>query len=155
MKRGFMDLVVNSIIPASPGHTALWYAREALAHDSTLSDSKTPLQSLANTLSKQVQTGRERRIRRERIRGVYCFFLAGSRSPEKTEDLQDIAIQISLRPEELEILDNFVAVDKFKNRSDAIVWLAREGIKAKRGDIDRVAQIRKQIEELKRSAPAV
>jgi len=149
MKKGFMDLVVNSIIPTHPGRTAQWIAREALAHDSNLSDSKKdPVASLANTLSKQVQTGREKRIRRERIKGKYCFFPASiSSSPDSSED---IVAQISLSTEELEDIDNLVAVGKFANRSSAIKWLVTKGIKANRAYLDRVANTRNQIECLKR-----
>ena len=142
MKRGFMDLAVE-IIKAFPGHTALWIAREALEHDSDLSDSKNPDVSLANTLSKQVQTGREKRVRRERIKGVYCFFLASDSSEE-------IIVQLSLSTQELKDIDNLVAVGKFNNRSEAIKWLVIEGITANRGYLDKVADARTQIERLKR-----
>ena len=144
MKRGFMDLAVE-IIKAFPGHTAQWIAREALAHDSSLSDAKkaSPEASLANTLSKQVQTGREKRVRRERIKGVYCFFLASDSSEE-------IIVQFSLSTQELKDIDNLVAVGKFNNRSEAIKWLVIEGITANRGYLDKVADARNQIERLKR-----
>ena len=152
MKRGFMDLAVNSIIPAFPGQTAQWVAREALAHDSDLSDSKTPIASLANTLNKQVQTGREKRIRRERIKGKYCYFLASGASASDSNE--DIVAQISLSAQELKDIDNLIAVDKFHNRSDAIKWLVMEGMTANRGYLDKVADTRNQIERLKREVGA-
>ena len=153
MKRGFMDLAVNSIIPAFPGQTALWIAREALAHDSDLSDAENPEASLANTLSKQVQTGREKRIRRERIGGAYHYFcVSGSSHPNSGED---IVAQISLSTQELEDIDSLIAVGKFNNRSDAIKWLVTEGIKANRDYLNKVADTSKQIERLKRDVAAV
>ena len=153
MKRGFMDLAVNSIIPAFPGQTAQWIAREALAHDSNLSDStKDSIASLANTLSKQVQTGREKRIRRERIGGIYCYFpVSGASASESSED---IVAQISLSTQELKDVDNLIAVGKFGNRSSAIKWLVTEGIKANRAYLDRVANTQNQIERLKREVAA-
>lgn len=143
MKRGFMDLAVNSIIPAFPGQTALWIAREALAADSDLSDAENPEASLANTLSKQVQTGREKRIRRERMGGVYRYFAVSGSS-------EDIVVQLSLSTQELKDIDNLVAVDKFDNRSSTIKWLVTEGIKANRAYLDKVADARNQIERLKK-----
>ncbi len=149
MKRGFMDLAVE-IIKTHPGQTAQWIAREALAHDSNLSDSKRdPIASLANTLSKQVQTGREKRIRRERIKGVYCFFSTSTSSA--SDSSEDIVVQLTLSTQELEDIDNLVVVvGKFDNRNSAIKWLVTEGIKANRTYLDRVADTRNQIERLKR-----
>jgi len=149
LKRGFMDFAVNSIIPASPGQTAQWIAEEALAHISDLSDAQDPVASLANTLSKQVQTGKERRISRERIGGVYCYFPVSG--PSVSDSSEDIVAQISLSTQELEDIDNLVAVvGKFDNRSSAIKWLVTEGIKANRAYLDKVADTQNQIERLKR-----
>lgn len=156
MKRGFMDFVATVIIPHHPGEKAEYYAREYLDADAAGkdgSDSKNPVQSLANTLSKQVKTGREKRVRRERIGGVYCYFPARLHSSGTDSEHKDIAVQISLSAEELKILDDFVAVGKFNSRSDVLTWLAREGIKSRRADVDKVVGIRKQIDELKGSVP--
>ena len=151
MKRGFMDLAVDSIISAFPGQSALWIAREALAHDSDLSDARNPDVSLANTLSKQVQTGREKRVRRERIKGVYCYFPVS----DSLDSGEQIIVQLSLSTQVLNDVDNLVAVDKFHNRSDSINWLVIEGITANRGYLDKVADAKNQIERLKREVAAV
>ena len=64
MQRGFMDFVATRIIPDYPGHPAEWYAREYLrVVGVSASDAEDQVQSLRNTLSKQVQTGREKRVR--------------------------------------------------------------------------------------------
>jgi len=153
MKRGFMDFAVNNIIPAFPGQTAQWIAKEALAHVSDLSDAQDPIASLANTLSKQIQTGREKRVRRERIKGVYCFFPASVTPP--SDSSEDIVVQLSLSTQELKDVDNLVAVvGKFDNRSSAIKWLVTEGIKANRTYLDKVADARNQIERLKSEVAA-
>ena len=147
MKKGFMDFVAISLIPDCPGHTSEWYAREYLNLFPDSSDAKDPVQSLANTLDKQVREGREKRIKRKRIGGIYLYFPA---SASDEGHLEDIVVQISLSTQELKDIDNLVAVEKFNNRNDAIKWLVVEGIKANRGFLDKVADIRKQIEELKR-----
>jgi len=67
MARGFTDLVAGSIIPEFPGETAEMYAREALDSGIVSSDAEHPVQSLANTLAKQVREGREERVIRVRI----------------------------------------------------------------------------------------
>lgn len=146
MKRGFMDLAVV-IIKEYPGQTALEVAREALDHSSDLSDAKHPLQSLASTLNKQVQTGREKRIRRERIKGVYRYFLVSM--PSTSNSNEEIVTQLSLSAQELKDVDNLVAVDQFNSRSSAIKWLVSEGVKAKRTYLNKVADTRNQIERLK------
>jgi len=154
MKRGFMDFAVNNIIPAFPGQTAQWYAEKYLNETGRDgSDAKHPKQSLANTLSKQVQTGREKRIRRERIKGVYRYFPVST--PSTSSSSEEIVIQFSLITQELKNVDNLVAVDRFKSRSSAIKWLVLEGIKAKRAYLDKVADIKNQIERLKKDLGAV
>jgi len=143
-----MDLAVNSIIPAFPGQTARWIAGEALEHDSDLSDAKNAEASLANTLSKQVQTGREKRIRRERVGGVYRYLPVSGLSA--LDSGEEIVIQLSLSTQELKDIDNLVAMDKFYTRSSAIKWLVTEGFKASRVYLDRVADARDKIERLKK-----
>lgn len=146
MKRGFMDLAVE-IIKEYPGLTALEVAREALDSGIVSSDAEKPEQSFATTLNKQVQTGLEKRIRRERIKGVYRYFLASS--PSTSDSGEEIVVQFSLPAPELKDIDNLVAVGKFDNRSSAIRWLVLEGIKANRTYLDKVADTKNQIERLK------
>ena len=147
MKRGFMDLAVE-IVKEYPGLTALSIAREALDCSSNLSDAQDPEQSLASTLNKGVQTGQEKRIRRERIDGLYRYFpVSGSSASDSTED---VVVQLSLSTQELKDIDNLVAVGKFNNRSSAIKWLIVEGIATNRAYLDEVADARNQIERLKR-----
>ena len=147
MKRGFMDLAVV-IIKETPGLTAQEVAREALDFNSNLSDAQNPEQSLASTLNKQVQTGLEKRIRREHIKGVYRYFLASA--PSTSDSNEEIVVQLSLPAQALEDIDNLVAVGKFDNRSSAIRWLTLEGVKANRAYLDKVADTKKQIDHLKR-----
>jgi len=147
MKRGFMNFVVTRLIPDSPGQTAKWYARKYLELGDDLSDAESPDNSLANTLSKQVCEGREPRVRREQIGGVYRYFpVSGSPTSNLSEE---VVAQISLSMQELEDIDNLIAVDKFRNRNAAIKWLVTEGIKANRDYLNRVADVRRQIEQIK------
>ncbi len=152
MGTGFMDLAVD-IVKAYPGETALWIAREALDFKSDFSIAQNKEQSLASTLNKQVQTGQEKHIRRERIKGKYCYFPASGASASDSNE--DIVAQISLSTQELKDIDNLVAVGKFHNRSDAIKWLVIEGITANRGYLDKVADAKNQIERLKREVASV
>jgi hypothetical protein len=149
MQRGFTDFVATQIIPGHPGHDASWYAREylKLVDESDLV-AQHPVQSLANTLSKQVQTGREKRVRRERIKGIFCYFPVSDSST--LDASEDIVVQFSLSAQGLESIDNLVAVGKFANRNDAIKWLVIEGIKSNRNYLNKAAQIKEQIEQLKR-----
>lgn len=146
MKRGFMDVVATSIIPAFPGETARWYAEEYLQDNE--SDAENPIQSLANTLDKQVREGKESRIRRERIGGVYRYFPA-SKSVD-SNSLHEFVTQIRLSSKDFQDIENLVAVGKFSNRNDAIKWLVVEGIKANRNYLNKAAEVKRQIEQLKR-----
>ena len=148
MQRGFTDFVATRIIPDHPGHTASWYAREYLKLvDESELVAQNPVQSLTNTLSKQVQTGREKRVRRERIKGIFRYFPISESSTSDASE--DIIVQFSLSAQGLEHIDNLVAVGKFANRNDAIKWLVIEGIKSNRNYLNKAAQIKQQIEQLK------
>ncbi len=152
MKRGFMDFIATRLIPDYPGQTAVWYAREYLKLFNDGSDAKNREQSLASTLNKGVQTGQEKRIRRERISGEYRYFPATMAST--SDSSEEIIVQFSLSAQELKDIDNLVAVGKFDNRNNTIKWLVIEGIKANRTYLDKVADTRNQIERLKREVVA-
>jgi len=147
MKQGFMDHVATILIPEFPGATALWYAQAYLKEGGS-SDAEHPKQSLANTLSKQVKTGREKRIKRERIKGVYCYFPASITS--KPDSNEEIVVQLSLPAKELKDIDNLVAVGRFNTRGNAIKWLLIEGVKVNHTYLDKVADTVSQIERLKK-----
>ncbi|MFC1916704.1 hypothetical protein ACFLX1_01040 [Chloroflexota bacterium] len=142
-----MDLALT-IIKEYPGLSASEVAREALDYSSDLSDAKNAEQSFATTLNKQVQTGHEKRIRRERVGGLYRYFPASM--PADSDSNGEIFAQISLPKDRLKDIDNLVAVDKFNNRSDAVKWLVIEGIKTNRAYLDKVADTRQQIDKLRR-----
>jgi hypothetical protein len=151
MTRGFTDFVATTLVPEHPGQTASWYAWEYLQLSDKFSDSsraKNPVQSLANTLDKLVREGKEPRIRRERIGGVYRYF-STLKSPNASSG-QEIITQFTLSSEELEDVSNLVSSGKFDNRNNAIKWLVIEGIKANRTYLNKVAEIKRQIERLKK-----
>ncbi len=147
MKRGFMDLAVT-IIGNYQGLTAAEVAREALSCGAP-SDAKNKEQSFATTLNKQVQTGLETRIRRERVKGVYRYFPT-STPPTSSNSSEEIVVQFSLPSQELKDVDNLIAVSRFDNRSDAIKWLVLEGIKSNRTYLDKVTNTNNEIERLKK-----
>ena len=153
MAQGFMEHAATVLVPDFPGATALWYAKAYLKEAGPNgSDSKTPEQSLANTLSKQVKTGREKRIKRERIKGVYCYFPVST--PSASNSSEEIVVQLFLSALEVKDIDNLVAVGRFNTRGNAIKWLLIEGIKANRTYLDKVADTISQIEQLKKEAVA-
>lgn len=148
MKKGFMDVVATSIIPQFPGETARWYAEEYLQIGDNLSDAKDPVQSLANTLDKQVREGKEPRIKRQRVDGKYRYFpVSQSRD---SNSFHEVVTQINLSSEELQDIDNLVAIEKFSNRNGAIKWLIIEGIKANRDYLNKVFETKRKIEQLKK-----
>jgi len=52
-----------------------------------------------------------------------------------------------------ETIGMLVEVGKFENRSEALVWLAREGIEAKSLELAQVNKVVEQIKRLKQSVP--
>jgi hypothetical protein len=142
-----MDLAIE-IIKEYPGMTSREVAREALGSGLISSGAKNPEQSFATTLNKQVQTGLEKHIRRERIKGIWRYFLASA--PSTQGSVEEIAAQFSLTAQEIKDIDNLVAVGKSKNRSDAIKWLVTEGIKTNRTYLDKVDETKNKIEHLKK-----
>jgi len=152
MKSGFTDFVATRLIPDYPGQTARWYAREYLQLGDKMSDAKNPEESLANTLDKQVREGRETRVRRERVGGKYCYFPTPPRLSSLTcSDEESIVVQLSLSKREQDDINNLIAVDKFKNRNDAVRWLVTEGAKTQRDYLDRVNDIAQQIRQMKKN----
>ena len=148
MKKGFMELVATRLVVESPGKTAEQYAGDALDKGLVFSDARDPVQSLANTLAKQVREGREKRIRRERIDGAYRYFPA---TESHNRVFEFIFVQVSLDAEKVKHIDNLVSVGAFDDRSRAINWLVEEGIKANRHYLDKVERVINQIEGLKTS----
>ena len=148
MRRGFTDFAATILIPDFPGETARWYAEKYLQErGESSSDARVPLQSLATTLEKQVREGREKRVRRARIDGAYRYFPVAASDEGHFED---VLVQLRLTTEELADVDNLVAVGRCKDRRDTVTWLTREGIKANRDYLNRAAETRKRIEQLKR-----
>jgi len=148
MKKGFMNFVATNLIPDFPGQTAIWYAREYLEVVNNGSDAKNQEQSLASTLNKQVQTGLERRVWRKKLNdGLYHYFPISM--PPNSNSIEEVSSQFSIPAQELEDIDNLIAVGKFKSRSDAIKWLVLEGIKANRTYLDKVKNTKNEIERLK------
>lgn len=156
MKSGFTDFVATRLVPDHPGQTARWYAREYLQLGDKVSDAKNPEESLANTLDKQVREGKETRVRRERVGGRYCYFPAAPPlSSSICSDEESIVVQIILPKQEQDDINNLLAVDRFKNRNDAIRWLVTEGMKTQREYLDRVNDIAQQIQQMKKKIASI
>lgn len=150
MAKGFMDHVAKILVPEFPGETATWYAKAYLNEAGEQgSSSRTPVESLAATLNKQVKEGREKRIFRKKLNdGLFHYFPS---SLSQASDLdRDVIVQVSLSIQEIKDIDNLVSLDKFTTRNSAIKWLIMEGIKANRPLLDKVANTIVQIEHLKK-----
>jgi len=154
MKRGFIGHIATILIPEFPGETAQWYAEKYLEEAGEEgSDSKTPVQSLANTLSKQVNEKKEHRIWRKKLNDGKYHYYPISTSPT-SDSSEETIVQVSLSVQELKDIDNLVTIDKFNTRSNAIKWLVVEGIKTNRTYLDKVADTISQIEQLKKGVVA-
>ena len=71
----------------------------------------------------------------------------------KTLSNWDKPITILVPADVAQSMDMLVEVSKFGNRSEALIWLAREGIKAKILELAQVEKVVEQIKQLKQSVP--
>lgn len=149
MKKGFKKIIPN-LVKANPGLTAKEYAKMALDRGLCISDSKDPTFSLATTLMKEVREGRMPGIKA--IKGERPLrFYPDNNTSEVSLHNWDKPITVLLPTDVAEATDILVEVGRFGNRSEALVWLTREGIKAKNVEIVQAKKVAEQIAQLKQS----
>jgi hypothetical protein len=150
MKLGFMEHVAKILILEFPGQTAEWYAKAYLKEaGQNGSDAKNPVESLANTLSKQVKTGNEKRIKREKVNGIYHYFpIELKKDTQRT--FEEVVVQLRISKEALRDIENLVRLGKVVSRNDAIYWLLLKGREAKRAYLSRLETAMSRIEEIKK-----
>lgn len=149
MQKGFKHIVPD-LIKKKPGLTAEEYAKIALDQGLCGSDSMDPKFSLASTLRKEVREGRLPSIRADTTQKPIRYYPDDSSKVEPFIK-QDKPITFILLSDISEILDILLELNKFGNRSEALVWLAREGINAKSTELVQIRQVVKKINELKQS----
>ena len=162
MKKGFKKIILD-LVKENPGLTAKEYAKVALDRGLCASDSKDPVFSLATTLMKEV--------REDRMLGIMAkgnrpqrFYPAEDKKliPDDLKKLVDGVgnkasspwdkhMTILLPSDIVQALDMLVEVSRFGNRNDALIWLIREGIKAKQLEMEQVKKVVDKIKILKHS----
>ena len=151
MQKGFKKVVLD-LIREKPGLTAEEYARMALDQRLCGSDSKDPVFSLKTTLMKECREGRMPTIKAIKVNGKFHYFPADQAlSNQSTQQKKDIAVTVILPPDVIDIVDMLVELGKAKSRGEALGWLVREGIKAKKHDLDQAKEIFQEIKRLKQS----
>jgi hypothetical protein len=156
VRKGFSHGVALDLIRLHPGKTAKEYAILALEQGLADSDSKTPVQSLANTLEKEAREGRMFEVHRVRDGGVYRYYPADQMPstgvfPKEGDTAKGSieTITIRLPREVIEIADLATEVGAQSTRNEATLWLCCEGIKSNNKRIDEMRQAAKQIHEIK------
>lgn len=149
MQKGFKK-VAPGLVQARPGLTDKDYAKMALDQGLCRSDSKDRVFSLATTMRKEVREGRMPGIKAVKVNGKLHFFPEDG-TPNGPMPNQDRPITVLLPADVAEAADLLLEVGKFENRSAALVWLAREGIKAKGLELAEVKRVVEQIRQLKQS----
>lgn len=151
MQKGFKKVVV-SLIRANPGLTPDEYATMALDHGLCGSDSKNQVFSLATTLRKEVREGRMPEIKAVKVNGrLHLFPIDYDTGQRITLPKKDSAVTLLLPPDVTKNVDNLVELGSFGNRGDALIWLAREGMKAKQQKLENAGKVVQQIKGLKQS----
>lgn len=154
--------VFPDLIKVKPGLTAKEYAKMALDQGLCGSASKDPIFSLATTLMKEVREGRMPGIGASgRPQRFYPDNYTSSGDMKKIADdivkktltNWDKPITILLPNDVSESIETLIEVNKFENRPEALVWLAREGMKEKSLELAQVKKVVEQIKQLKQSVP--
>jgi len=107
-------------------------------------------------LVKLYSNGRLVKVRRDKQQGRYRYYLKGSTGVQQAPKSVGETI-VTFRPtyEQEEILTAFTETRTFSNRSEVVQWLLNEGISSKRGYIDEVMQIYREIERLRREVQQI
>ncbi|MFH1088060.1 MAG: hypothetical protein V1737_05685 [Chloroflexota bacterium] len=151
MQKGFMKAVLP-LIRANPGLSAEEYASIALERDPELSVSKNPNFSLSTTLRKEVREGRRPEIKAITVNGKLHFFPADYGTGQLVPPpRRDSTSRILLPPDVAQAADTLVELGKYANRGEALIWLAREGIKANQPKLKNAESALQQIRALKES----
>jgi hypothetical protein len=161
MQHGFKKIVVD-LVRADPGHTPDYYARKAIDGGLAGSDSADPVFSLQTTLRKEVREGRMPDIIARKVDGkLHCFpsdqngnVPATGGSPTvlgvRPSDAQ-VTLTVQVPHELIGELDLLVDLGKARSRPEALVRLARTGIKAKRQELDRAREFNQRTKEQRES----
>jgi hypothetical protein len=150
MQKGFKK-VVKSIIQKKPGFTAREYAEIAVKQGLCGSDSKDPIFSLATTLMKEVREGRMLGIKAVKVEGKLHYFPDNFDATSTTVSKENRALTVLLPPDVDKYVETLVEVGVSGTPSEALIRLAREGIKAKQQDLFGVEKVVKEINALKQS----
>lgn len=144
MQKGF-KAVVKNLIRKEPGLTAREYARIALKRGLCGSDSSDPEWSLGTTLAKEYREGRMPGIRAERIDGGLRYFPADH--PLSAERAADIRVQVSVPADVGHWVNVLIEAKQGWGPSEAITWLAQQGVKARRRDLESLQIATKAVRE--------
>ena len=153
--------IFPSLINAKPGLTAKEYAAMALDQGLCGSASKDPVFSLATTLMKEVREGRMPDIK---VSGKpQRFYPNTCTSAETMKKAANEIVERSLSglgpvtvvpsAEIAQAIYMLVEVGRFGSRSEAFVWLAQEGVRAKNPELNKVKNVVEQIRQLKNTLP--
>jgi hypothetical protein len=151
----FLANVVD-LIKETPGLGHDDYARIALDRGLCGSVSKDPVFSLGSTLAKDVREDRLTGVKRLRIGGQYRYYPS-----DYNQGINDRRADAVLRFEVTvpdDLADDVKLLAEAKRNltpSEALVWLAREGSKARRLDLDKLNGVQAEIERLKKQAEDV
>ena len=144
MQKGF-KAIVGELIREKPGLTATEYARMALERGLCRSDSSDPEWSLGTTLAKEYREGRMPGIRAERIDGGLRYFPADH--PLSAERSGDIRVQVSVPGDVAEWVNVLIEAKKGWGPGEAITWLAQQGVKARRRDLESLQIATRAVQE--------
>jgi hypothetical protein len=150
LHRGFKKAVVP-LIQSQPGLSAKEYAEVALRDGLCESDSPNPVFSLQTTLMKEVREGRMPGVKAVKVDGKLRYFPAEYDTTSIPVPHKDLGVSVLLPPDVAKYVGILVEVGSAGSHSEALIRLAREGIKAKRQDLKDMEKVVSQISFLKQS----
>ena len=155
MQKGFSHEVAPVLICESPGESPEYYAKIALDRGLASSDSKSPLQSLASTLRKELREGRLPNFRTAKHGGrIRVYPVSGFVSPESESQISSslpasVSITATVTSVVHEAATLLVEVGKQATHGESISWMAQQWVTDNATYLARVRQAALQMQEIR------
>lgn len=153
-QRGF-SAIVPVLVRERPGLGHFEYARIALDRGLCRSDSEDPIFSLGTTLAKAVREHRMPEVKRIKVAGEFRYYPSDHKLESSGRLDSGLRLNVTLSGNVAEDVRLLVGVKGNLTPDEALIWLANEGSKARRRDLDNLRDVWAEIEQLKKRAEEV
>lgn len=155
MQKGFSHEVAPVLIRETPGESPEYYAGIALNRGLASSDSKSPLQSLASTLRKELREGRLPEFRTMKRGGRIRVYPATAAVDSESESRKSprqpatVPISVTVTRDVHEAAALLVEVGKQATYGESISWMAQQWLNDSVSYLAKVRQAALQMREIR------